>query len=973
MASRSSEGDAHSTGAHMEHKSPGYRRSSHERVKNIHHPASCIHVQVPVILLRHVYLENHGRIVSRRDKRHSCPTCRPGVGDSNSISAFSSFCRYSDISRTQRSLEWEYLGLHRSMTCTICRGTIVKYDPWAVVEPPATAGVEALIPTLASSHASSAIGLTDASFTTSLVSSKPTSSESHSVLPASSSSTSSSLSLSPTFQSTFAVTSSSSTPNATATNTSSSSPSSQPVGIPDPTTLADIRVMTERRLTFIVSAVNQVSSIASWLSTLGPDGKWPDSEVDYTAGCAARPAQSHWIRLLTMTAAWHGGPKGASQWTNDTTLLSAISSAMDFWFSNDFTNLACLDSGGTVSCPCGTPGFWNTNWFSNIILVPNLVSQTCLVLNDTLTDDQHTHCTTITGRTYGTFGHSVHNLGIATGANLLDIAKIGIDQGLLNLNVSIITDAFRRIHNEVVIENATMADGIRADGSFGQHGGVLYNGNYGKDFTNDVLFLEIEARGTQFAAGDTPQSAFSTLIAGDLWMIYRNVLTGVLHWDFSALGRFISFPVIDAQATGSININITEFEQLGEEWNEDTLTSAYSSLSKNTSNANVGSIVGNKMFYTNDYMVQRGPGYVTTVKMYSNRTKNTECLNAQNPLGFHLSDGTVYTYLQGNEYEDIAAAWDWNLIPGITVDYGATPLSCAQAEFIGSNAFVGGVSTGKIGLAAMRFTNPLTNALTWQKAWFFLDNDAQHVMIPLINSTSNSSIFSVLDQKRHSGPILVDGIPTSGNTNVSLPLSLWHDNIGYTFDTTTTDTSTTLSIETGPKTGNWSAIGISTQPPPTVDLFAAWLNHGSGPTFTPISYTTFPAVDPISFLKKSFSTRLRTIQNDADVSAVFDEVHRTAMFVFWSVNGGSATFKPSPIEAEMTVSVDGNAAVIYALESGSVTASDPSQTLASLNVTISASHIDQQSSKNWGPKPSKHILFALPSGGLAGSSVSAKL
>lgn len=30
------------------------------------------------------------------------------------------------------------------------------------------------------------------------------------------------------------------------------------------------------------------------------------------------------------------------------------------------------------------------------------------------------------------------------------------------------------------------------------------------------------------------------------------------------------------------------------------------------------------------------------------------------PLGFHLSDGTVYTYLQGDEYEDIEAAWDWN-------------------------------------------------------------------------------------------------------------------------------------------------------------------------------------------------------------------------------------------------------------------------------------------------------------------------
>ena len=43
-------------------------------------------------------------------------------------------------------------------------------------------------------------------------------------------------------------------------------------------------------------------------------------------------------------------------------------------------------------------------------------------------------------------------------------------------------------------------------------------------------------------------------------------------------------------------------------------------------------------------------------------------------MGFHLSDGTIYTHLNGDEYEDIVAAWDWNLIPGTTVDYGGTPL-----------------------------------------------------------------------------------------------------------------------------------------------------------------------------------------------------------------------------------------------------------------------------------------------------------
>lgn len=46
--------------------------------------------------------------------------------------------------------------------------------------------------------------------------------------------------------------------------------------------------------------------ICNRLSTLGSDGKWPDNEVTYTAGCAARranwPAQVHWQRLREFTA-----------------------------------------------------------------------------------------------------------------------------------------------------------------------------------------------------------------------------------------------------------------------------------------------------------------------------------------------------------------------------------------------------------------------------------------------------------------------------------------------------------------------------------------------------------------------------------------------------------------------------------------------------------------------------------------------
>ncbi len=58
--------------------------------------------------------------------------------------------------------------------------------------------------------------------------------------------------------------------------------------------------------------------------------------------------------------------------------------------------------------------------------------------------------------------------------------------------------------------------------------------------SNDVLELEIVAAGTQYAADATSQRAFESLFDGDQWMIYRNVETDVLHWDFVSPPSFES-------------------------------------------------------------------------------------------------------------------------------------------------------------------------------------------------------------------------------------------------------------------------------------------------------------------------------------------------------------------------------------------------------------------------------------------------
>ena len=104
---------------------------------------------------------------------------------------------------------------------------------------------------------------------------------------------------------------------------------------------------------------------------------------------------------------------------------------------------------------------------TQIILIPSLVGQSCLLLNSSLSQFEASQCGLITTRSYDTFGRRLSGVTL-TGANTLDVGKISVDAGLLTNNPDVWWDAYRRVHDELSIRNEVKADGIRADGSFGK-------------------------------------------------------------------------------------------------------------------------------------------------------------------------------------------------------------------------------------------------------------------------------------------------------------------------------------------------------------------------------------------------------------------------------------------------------------------------------------------------------------------------
>ncbi|KAG9104671.1 hypothetical protein FRC06_000057 [Ceratobasidium sp. 370] len=440
-------------------------------------------------------------------------------------------------------------------------------------------------------------------------------------------------------------------------------------------------------------------------------------------------------------------------------------------------------------------------------------------------------------------------------------------------------------------------------------------------------------------------------------------------------------------------MNLTQVKLLGDAWNQTQLQKFARDLSQTPTSANAGGLLGNRMFWNSDYMVHRTNTTVTTLKLLSNRTQTSECVNTQNPLGFHLSDGTLYQYTTGQEYHDMFATFDFNLIPGITTDYNHTRLDCSSTSVQGVETYAGGVSAGDVGVAAMRYVNPLTRTLKFRKAWFFFGDNVQHVLVHGISSTSQAPVMSVLEQRLHNGSVYVDGDVIKKSGNFCDVTSLWHNGTGYVFPE---GQKTALAVVVQNKTGDWKTIGTSTQPKSTKDMFLTWIQHDPMHLAAPIEYTIFPATRSHSVFKdKAAQCTPETLANggSGDVSAAVDATGRIMGAAFWTVGGGMV-YVP---QMGFTVFVDRPLVMILKLAdkgnlAGSVYVADPTHGAGTAHVRILWASNQHQHAGPWrrwndkcdagyegggrciwgdGWEGRREVVleFELPTGGMAGSGV----
>jgi len=579
-------------------------------------------------------------------------------------------------------------------------------------------------------------------------------------------------------------------------------------------------------------------------SSLQEDGSWPDVNYGGSSTTTWEPAE-HLRRLLTLAQAWFAP---ASDSRGDADLGGEIARALDCWLSRDPRR----------------------PWWWDCIGAPGMVSLVLLMLDGDLTDAQRAKGFEILKRArMGDGEDKAASGGSPTGQNLVWQAEITARRAVLQKDEALLRRAFIRIASELRISDG---EGIRADFSFHQHGPCLYNHGYGAGFATDNARLVAMADGTAFAFTPEKIALLSAYILdGSQWLAHGP------HTDFGAEGREITRPQQTALYLGRAARDMLRVVTGRED--------EFRALAARIDEAPAAPpLIGNKHFPCSDIMAHHGRGWYMSARMYSTRTMNTDNLAGcgEGHLSHYLAEGATCIMRHGGEYINLFPAWDWQRVPGTTVEL--EPHKTGDPQRRGESPFSGGASDGTTGVAAFQLQR---GSLRARKAWFFFSDLAVCLGADICCATGHP-VVTTLNQCRLRGPVTVGGdtgsrvaVDGSGTFDVRW---LWHDGIAYLFAKSTPVMLVNKRVE-----GNWRRIssnrshaeGYGVLGPVADRVFMAGLAHGVRPRGATYEYAVMPGVKVRDVPELALSPPFRIVSNCANAQAAYHQGDEALGIVFY--------------------------------------------------------------------------------------------
>lgn len=657
----------------------------------------------------------------------------------------------------------------------------------------------------------------------------------------------------------------------------------------------DMDVIRERMLAPLMEAPD-ADRVEEYIAGLQADGHWEDVYYEGKATTSWEPAQ-HLSRLQVLAQAWFS-PE--SPLYHNEVLGEQISTALDYWLHLDPRR----------------------KWWWDAIGAPRMLSYIMLMRDGYLTEFQmYKGCTNLERAILG-----------STGQNLVWQAEVTARRAVLQRDGGLLRRAFELIASEIKISED---EGIQADFSFHQHKQVIYNHGYGAGFARDNARLAGLVAGTTFEyAPEKIVLLSSYILDGSQWLIHKDMT------DFGARGREIARrqrrPARYLAETAKLMLSLATGRDV-----------EFQALIDRVEGRGAP-FVGNKHFWRSDMMVHHRGDWYASARMYSTRTFNTDGLSGTDDglLSHYLAEGAMCLMRHGNEYAQIYPVWDWQHIPGTTVEM--EPQKPGEPKRAGETDFVGGVSDGTFGVAAFDLKR---DALGARKAWFFM-GDMVVCLGAGITCDTEYDVVTTVNQCRLTGDVTLDGKMFAEGDGALDVNWVHHDGMGYVFPKTSR-----VVLATGTRTGTWKRISAQRSADTVTDsVFMLSIPHGAKPNGGSYAYAVYPDKDVDAIPDLANKIAFEVVKNTPEQQAVWCDVDGVLGLVF---------YQPGQIQvAGWQVSVDRPCILLLrrAGEAWKLYGSDPTAGSGALNVTV----------KRDGQAPHT-VTLILPDGLMAGASVSETL
>ena len=675
--------------------------------------------------------------------------------------------------------------------------------------------------------------------------------------------------------------------------------------------LHQLDVIKQRILGSALGPVDTVA-VGRLMDTLRADGSWPD--IDYQdQSRSGWKTPGHLGNVFSLAQAYRSPH---SKLHGNGELRGALEASLDYWLTHDFEN---------------------SNWWYNQIGVPRSLAPVLLLMGDELSDPRRKKGLEILRRA---------KIGM-TGQNLVWVTEITALRGILERNPELVAAAYRRVAQEISVGTG---EGIQPDFSFHQHGPCLYSHGYGAAFVVDCTRIATQVTGTRMAFPPEKITLLSSLLLdGSQWMA-RGSTT-----DFGAEGREITRNGQMAGHLATAALNMLKLPTGREE--------ELRAMAARAADRPAPPLEGNRHFWRSDMMTHHRAAYYTSARMFSSRLANTDnpC-NSEGLLSHHLADGCNIVLRTGREYDDIFPVWDWQKIPGTTVEQKRQLTGSPRSQ--GTRSFVGGVSDGTHGLAAFDFAR---EALSARKSWFFFDSE--YVCLGAgITCGSNNPVLTTVNQCNLAGDVAVGGSSSlekldRGVHSLENPAWIWHDQVGYVF-LQPTRIGLVNELQRGSR---WEMNHRYSKDEVTREVFTAWIDHGTGPRSDSYAYLVVPGVDQTSTAARAAESPLEIVANQPSLQAVWHKGLKIAGAAFYEP--AEVTFHP-----DLAVGVDTPCLVLLRETPDElvISMSNPENKPATVRVEVNG---------EWGGEgvevvndpPRARVTFDLPGKAMAGSSLTRTL